>query len=344
MSRLLTEDAIPTDRVRKAIRYAFLAPDIVRAIVEGRQPVGLTSSYLFALSASRRLGETARPHRNAVSLPAAFASTRFVKRSHLRLLRKTPLDQFEGLANSNSAVRLLLRRDLGVERLLILCAIKRTTRRWPIQGHGLSLEVRVGDSGLLRRLPLHALGWTRQVSLHLPTCNASLRVSLYFGTRRGLEQAFNSLDVAAGDLHHVFREPESGGRGIAAAIAAGPRSRAPKSRCIRVFRFSWKMTVLKIRYTHEKRSCHEQTTPSSHRRAESRAVTPARCGEKASLGGMQRGSNPAEPVLHVAKGAIGWSPYGVFDPSRRRAVRMSWRRRSRASRRGLPARIKSSPR
>ena len=83
-----------------------------------------------------------------------------------------------------------------------------------------------------------------------------------------------------------------------------------------VFRFSWKMTVLKIRYTHEKRSCHEQTTPSSHRRAESRAVTPARSGEKASLGGMQRGRNPAEPVLHVAKGAIGWSPYGVFDPSR----------------------------
>ena len=34
-----------------------------------------------------------------------------------------------------------------------------------------------------------------------------------------------------------------------------------------LFRFSWKMTVLKIRYTHEKRSCHEQTTPSSHRRA-----------------------------------------------------------------------------
>ena len=25
----------------------FLAPDIVRAIVEGRQPVGLTSSYLL---------------------------------------------------------------------------------------------------------------------------------------------------------------------------------------------------------------------------------------------------------------------------------------------------------
>ena len=45
--QIATEDAIPTDRVRKAIRYAFLAPDIVRAIVDGRQPVGLTSSYLL---------------------------------------------------------------------------------------------------------------------------------------------------------------------------------------------------------------------------------------------------------------------------------------------------------
>ena len=45
--QIATEDAIPTDRVRKAIRYAFLAPDIVRAIVEGHQPVGLTSSYLL---------------------------------------------------------------------------------------------------------------------------------------------------------------------------------------------------------------------------------------------------------------------------------------------------------
>ena len=44
---IATEDAIPTDRVRKAIRYAFLAPDIVRTIVDGRQPVGLTSSYLL---------------------------------------------------------------------------------------------------------------------------------------------------------------------------------------------------------------------------------------------------------------------------------------------------------
>ncbi len=45
--QIATENAIPTDRVRKAIRYAFLAPDIVRAIVEGRQAVGLTSSYLL---------------------------------------------------------------------------------------------------------------------------------------------------------------------------------------------------------------------------------------------------------------------------------------------------------
>ena len=37
------EDAIPKARVPKAICYAFLAPDIVRAIVDGRQPVGLTS-------------------------------------------------------------------------------------------------------------------------------------------------------------------------------------------------------------------------------------------------------------------------------------------------------------
>ena len=44
---IATENAIPTARVRKAIRYAFLAPDIVRAIVEGRQPVRLTSSYLL---------------------------------------------------------------------------------------------------------------------------------------------------------------------------------------------------------------------------------------------------------------------------------------------------------
>ena len=28
------------------------------------------------------------------------------------------------------------------------------------------------------------------------------------------------------------------------------------------------------------------------------------------------GLDAAEPVLHMAKGAIGWSAYGIFDPSR----------------------------
>ena len=54
-----------------------------------------------------------------------------------------------------------------------------------------------------------------------------------------------------------------------------------------------------------------------------RRVTPEQKAEllrrtlprKSRLGGMQRGRNPAEPVLHMAKGAIGWSPYGVFVPS-----------------------------
>ena len=31
---IATENAIPTDRVRKAIRYAFLAPDIVRVLCQ----------------------------------------------------------------------------------------------------------------------------------------------------------------------------------------------------------------------------------------------------------------------------------------------------------------------
>ena len=49
--RLLTPGSIgirpTTVRAQKALGYAFLAPDIVRAIVDGRQPVGLTSSYLL---------------------------------------------------------------------------------------------------------------------------------------------------------------------------------------------------------------------------------------------------------------------------------------------------------
>ena len=38
--------ASPTVRVQKALGYAFLAPGIVRAILDGRQPLGLTANYL----------------------------------------------------------------------------------------------------------------------------------------------------------------------------------------------------------------------------------------------------------------------------------------------------------
>ena len=66
--QIAIEHAIPTDRVRKAIRYAFLAPDIVRAILEGRQARWADLELPLASSASRRLGETASARRNAVSL------------------------------------------------------------------------------------------------------------------------------------------------------------------------------------------------------------------------------------------------------------------------------------
>ena len=46
MRRLPPKTPSQRPAVRKAIRYAFLAPDIVRTVVDGRQPVGLTSSYL----------------------------------------------------------------------------------------------------------------------------------------------------------------------------------------------------------------------------------------------------------------------------------------------------------
>ena len=68
--QIATENAIPTDRVRKAIRYAFLAPDIVRAIVEGRQPVGLTSSYLLHHPLPDDWEKQRVLVQNAVSLPA----------------------------------------------------------------------------------------------------------------------------------------------------------------------------------------------------------------------------------------------------------------------------------
>ena len=78
MRRLLSKNAISTDRVRKAIRYAFLAPDIVRAIVEGRQPVGWADLELpLASFAPRRLGGAAPSRRfsarHAVSQPVATA-------------------------------------------------------------------------------------------------------------------------------------------------------------------------------------------------------------------------------------------------------------------------------
>ena len=44
---IAAEDGIKAARVRKAIGHAFLAPDIVRAALEGRQPVGLTSNYIL---------------------------------------------------------------------------------------------------------------------------------------------------------------------------------------------------------------------------------------------------------------------------------------------------------
>ena len=44
---IAADDGIKTARVRKAIGHAFLAPDIVRAALEGRQPVGLTSNYIL---------------------------------------------------------------------------------------------------------------------------------------------------------------------------------------------------------------------------------------------------------------------------------------------------------
>ena len=41
------EDGVRKFRVQQAICYAFLAPDIVRRILQGRQPIGLTSKWVF---------------------------------------------------------------------------------------------------------------------------------------------------------------------------------------------------------------------------------------------------------------------------------------------------------
>ncbi|MGL4237833.1 hypothetical protein [Tabrizicola sp.] len=46
-AEIAKEDGIPKYRVQQAICYAVLAPDIVRPILQGRQPIGLTSKWIF---------------------------------------------------------------------------------------------------------------------------------------------------------------------------------------------------------------------------------------------------------------------------------------------------------
>ena len=71
------QTSIPTARVRKAIGYAFLVPEIVRAIVErptaGGADVKTTSSIIRSLLMGR---SRARFRRDAVSELAASASVR----------------------------------------------------------------------------------------------------------------------------------------------------------------------------------------------------------------------------------------------------------------------------
>lgn len=46
-AEIAAEDGVPKSRVQQAICYAFLAPDIVRQVLQGRQPIGLTSMWIF---------------------------------------------------------------------------------------------------------------------------------------------------------------------------------------------------------------------------------------------------------------------------------------------------------
>ena len=46
-AEIADEDGVPKCRVQQAICYAFLAPDIIRQVLQGRQPVGLTSKWVF---------------------------------------------------------------------------------------------------------------------------------------------------------------------------------------------------------------------------------------------------------------------------------------------------------
>ncbi|MCY1128625.1 recombinase family protein [Frigidibacter sp. RF13] len=46
-AEIADEDGVPKYRVQQAICYAFLAPDIIRQVLQGRQPLGLTSKWIF---------------------------------------------------------------------------------------------------------------------------------------------------------------------------------------------------------------------------------------------------------------------------------------------------------
>ncbi len=46
-AEIADEDNVPKYRVQQAICYAFLAPDIIRQVLQGRQPPGLTSKWIF---------------------------------------------------------------------------------------------------------------------------------------------------------------------------------------------------------------------------------------------------------------------------------------------------------
>lgn len=46
-AEIAQEYGVPKYRVQQAICYAFLAPDIIRQLLLGRQPVGLTSKWVF---------------------------------------------------------------------------------------------------------------------------------------------------------------------------------------------------------------------------------------------------------------------------------------------------------
>jgi site-specific DNA recombinase len=41
------EDGIPADRIQQAIHYAFIAPDVIRQVLKGHQPLGFTSKWIF---------------------------------------------------------------------------------------------------------------------------------------------------------------------------------------------------------------------------------------------------------------------------------------------------------